>query len=179
MNNTAANIPFFTKAQTVLNTPGQFCFQLEDDEIKYGKNNVISKKRIDEILDSIKIIFKTISKNLEAFEKYDFTYYSNIQKKLKNFVNSKTLRFPGLQVINLNKNHIEIFTKIPERILICEKSDGVRYLLIHFSNNKFLFLNRNLEFFIADLIGGLPSAGNKNKQDWEIENLLDGELIVD
>lgn len=182
MSNQEKNIiiPSFLKADTVLNTPGQFSFQLEDEDIKLGKNSIINKKKIEEIIENIRMIFKSISKGLDDyFKKFDYSYYSSIIKKLNNFSNSKTLRFPGLQVINMSRDHIEVFSKIPERILICEKSDGVRYLLIHFANNKVLFLGRNLEFFLVDINEGLPSSGNANKSDWEIENLLDGELIID
>jgi ATP-dependent DNA ligase len=179
LTNNLPEIPQFIKSETVLHTPGQFIFQLlEDDEIKIGKNHQIGRKRIEEIVDAIRLIFKTISENIQKYSlNIDKPYYESIIRKLRNFVNSKTLRFPGLQVINMSKDHIEVFSKICERILICEKSDGVRYLLIHFSNGNILFVGRNLEFYLIQTVTPLPTSG-KHK-DWEIENFLDGELIVD
>ena len=111
--NILLNFPTYTKADTILTNPGQFIFQLlEDDEIKIGKNHQISKKRIEEIIDAIRLIFKTISDNLTKYSAGgDRSYYDTIIKKLKYFVNNKTLKFPGLQVINLTKDHIEIFFK--------------------------------------------------------------------
>lgn len=177
--NNLPEIPKYIKSETVLHTPGQFIFQLlEDDEIKIGKNHQISRKRIEEIVDAIRLIFKIISENIQKYSlSIDKPYYESIIRKLRNFVNSKSLRFPGLQVINMSKDHIEVFSKICERLLICEKSDGVRYLLIHFSNGNILFVGRNLEFYLIHTVTPLPTSG-KHK-DWEIENFLDGELIVD
>ena len=176
-----SNIPVFTKADTVLNTPGQFFFQItEDNEIKYGKNNTLNKKKVDEIKTNIQLIFKKIADNLKLDIEKDYSYYKVIINKLEKFSNAP-FRFPGLQVINLTKDHIEVFSNISERILICEKSDGVRYLLIHFVNDITLFLGRNLEFYFVELNFKFPKNKHETlgRSEWEIENFLDGELILD
>lgn len=50
MKNININIPTFSKTENVLLTPGQFCFQLnQEDDIKMGKTNIISKKKVEEI----------------------------------------------------------------------------------------------------------------------------------
>ena len=187
-SNSIPNIPLFTKADSVLNTPGQFFFQAtEENEIKYGKNNTLNKKKVEEIKTNIQLIFKKIGENLKSELEKDHSYYNPIIHKLERFSNSN-LKFPGLQVINLTKDHIEIFSKICDRVLMCEKSDGVRYLLIHFVNDIILFLGRNMEFYFVELNFKLPrskydnsqtSAQNRNRSEWDIENFLDGELVLD
>jgi hypothetical protein len=171
------SVSSFSKKETVLNNPGNFLFQVsEDEEIVLGRNQQMSKKKIETIIHNIREVFKSISENISKYHA-EVPYYEGIIKKLKNFVNSRCLRFPGLQVINLCKEHIEIFSRINERLLICEKSDGVRFLLLQFANGKIFFVGRNLEFYEIETDVKLSSSGKK--KDWEIENFLDGELILD
>ena len=64
----------------------------------------------------------------------------------------------------------------PEGFLICEKTDGVRYLLLVISGDAFL-INRKNEFFTGINLETLPS-GYKRKNGVEI-HLFDGELVQD
>lgn len=174
-------IPNYSKADTILNTPGHFYFQFYEDtnDHKVGNSVNITKKEIEQIKNNIHLTFSEISDNLKKYNKSEYwDYYKNIVNKLERFSHSSQLRFPGLQVISLSQENVELFSKVPEKLLICEKSDGVRYLLIHFKNGKVLFLGRRLEFFIVDLVTNLPKIPT-NKFDWEIINLIDGELILD
>jgi hypothetical protein len=180
MNN--FNITSISKPDTILNNPGKFFFQIgEDNEIKTSNLIQINKKSVDAIKTNILLIFKKISENLKLIANVDKDYYGTIISKLERFsnINNFTFRFPGLQVNSLNSQHVEVFSKYPDRLLICEKSDGVRFLLIQFENGKTIFLGRNLEFFIVDLTVTLPKSQGPKRSDWEIEHFIDGELIID
>lgn len=194
-------ISTYQEKDSILNIPGHFFFQItSENEYKLNKNP-ISKKFYDEIKFNLINIFKSINESLKRSlnsinpSQYSdlYTYYSEICSKLDRFCDNSKSRgfsFPGLQVISLGSKQLETFAQIKEKILICEKSDGVRYLLIHFANDKHIMLGRNLEFYYCDFTVKLPNiynTGGFNKQngfsnishEWEIINLLDGELIVD
>ena len=69
----------------------------------------------------------------------------------------------------------------PKNVLICEKSDGVRYLLVHFYNEKVMLFNRKMEFYEVELDIKLPKSSNlisnsnrtnHSKQPYDVENFL-------
>jgi ATP-dependent DNA ligase len=172
------NVPSYTKAESILNVPGKFFFQIEDNDVK--PYSPLNKKIAETIKTNIQLVFKKISDNLRN-PTSNVEYYKDVVSKLDRFANTNyNFRFPGLQVKSLNDFHLETMSKCPDRVLICEKSDGVRFLLFQFANNKVLFLGRNLEFFIVDLTEILPkSQYNAMRNEWDIEHFLDGELIID
>jgi hypothetical protein len=175
------NITSFSKPDTILNCPGKFFFQItEDNEIKFS-NIPMNKKAVDLIKTNIQLIFKQISDKLKEIRHMDPDYYNSVISKLERFSNINfSFGFPGLQVKSLNTKHADLFSKYPDRLLICEKSDGVRFLLIQFENGKTVFLGRNLEFFIVDLTVNLPKSHSSGKHnEWDIEHFIDGELIID
>jgi len=193
-------INIYNKKDSILNTPGQFFFQIKEDG-EYKTNNVhISRKIFDEIKIKIISTFKTISQNLKLMvnrfsagsENDKIRYYTDIFNKLDKFVDlsyNRGFNFPGLQVISLTSKQTDIFAQLKKRVLICEKSDGVRYLLIHFANGKSVMLGRSLEFFLVEFTSKLPvnikNAGPHSanvshiNNEWEIVSILDGELILD
>lgn len=101
----------FSKLDYVLNNPGQFYFQItEDDGIKYSNNIAIQKKFVDLIKNNIQEVFKHISENLKTCLNINYEYYTSIISKLDRYCSSNnSFKFPGLQVINLNNQHIEFF----------------------------------------------------------------------
>ncbi len=192
-------IHVYNKKDSVLNTPGQFFFQIKEDG-EYKSNNVhISRKIFNEIKIKIITSFKNISQNLKllinkfaaGIENDKIKYYTEITNKLDKFVDlsyNRGFNFPGLQVISLTSKQTDVFAQLKERVLICEKSDGVRYLLIHFANGKCVMLGRSLEFFLVDFTTKLPIFKNaiintnnmgNTSNEWEIISILDGELILD
>lgn len=195
-------INVYNKKDSVLNTPGQFFFQIREDGDYKSNNSQISRKIFDEIKNKIISAFKTISQNLKltlnrfsaGSENDKIKYYTEITNKLDKFVDSSNYRgfnFPGLQVISLTSKQTDLFAQMKERVLICEKSDGVRYLLLHFANGKCVMLGRSLEFYLVEFTSKLPLVVNKGgnvsnvgksgntSSDWEIVSILDGELILD
>ena len=173
----------------ILNSPGQFYFSINrNSEYNSNKRLNLNKKEMKKITDNIILVFEQIYKSLKSInncneEIKELNILIKIIKKLEKFViNSKnTFRFPGLQVVNFTKNMLKPFCLNSDRILICEKSDGIRYLLIVFKNGKYLFFNRRDEFYLIDPVIKIPinTCNSFSKDEWEIEHLLDGELILD
>lgn len=181
--NILANIYHISSADEILNRPGQLYFYFDFDESKFksGQRLQINNKEMKKISDNVILVFENILKMLKStLSDEEKSYFSKIIKKLENYNhNSKSsFSFPGLQVVNLTKLMVKPFCLYSHRILICEKSDGVRYFLITFRNGKCLFFNRKEQFFTVELSSPLPSSESK-ADDWEIENILDGELILD
>ena len=184
MGDLYSNIYSVTNADSMLNNPGQLFFKFEEGEYKTNPRHTLNKKEMKKITDNIVITFEQILKSLKlTCHDQQKEYFKKMLKKLERYVtsNSSSFSFPGLQVINFTKAMLKPFSLHHERILICEKSDGVRFFLISFKNGKNLFFNRKEEFFLIETVVSLPHSNmNKiGKDDWEIENMLDGELIID
>ena len=85
--------------------------------------------------------------------------------------------FPGSQPVSLLQSHL--LTLREQDYLVCEKSDGVRYLLLMHKNsldksNSVYLVNRKFQFIsLPDFQQVLPMVTNFQ------DVLLDGELLVD
>jgi hypothetical protein len=164
----------------VLTNPGIFAFQLDDKQIKIGKAKYIFNEGIaKQIQRIITQCFLRISSDLQSLIPQNPEYLSQIDTKLQKFILNNKFRFPGLQVINITKQLLKFFSYMPDRFLICEKSDGVRYILLHFANGLSLFVGRNLEFYMVNINEKLYNTYTNNQNDWELIHFLDGELILD
>ena len=171
--------PVMRNIDFVLNNPGIFAFQIQEDRTtKMGKNRFrYDNGAINTIQQNIAFTFNSIIEQLEHFRHQSPNYLSQIITKLQRFVHNRRFLFPGLQVINITRSLLNFFSHFPHRFLICEKSDGVRYLMLHFHNGINLFIGRNLEFFQVKLTEKLGQSDNFN--DWRIVHFLDGELVID
>lgn len=94
-----------------------------------------------------------------------------MKEQMKEFIKTKfgsnnIDRFPGPQPVSIEKKHIPLLSK--NRYLVCEKTDGVRHLLVCFTdaeNRKLCALvNRSFDFTLFPLT--CPR-----------DTLLDGELL--
>lgn len=73
--------------------------------------------------------------------------------------------FPGPQPVSIERRHIPLLRKDP--YVVCEKTDGVRFVFISFKHNGkriCTFVNRNLEFYVVPV---------KIMKD----TVLDGEVV--
>jgi hypothetical protein len=71
-------------------------------------------------------------------------------------------RFPGPQPVSIERRHFSILERQP--YLVCEKTDGLRHLLVSFTDGVFL-VNRSFESFAIKI--RVPK-----------DTLLDGELVA-
>jgi mRNA guanylyltransferase len=94
-------------------------------------------------------------------------------KMIKKMIAKRNSFFPGAQPVSMSLSNL---TKIQKNtFLVCEKSDGVRYLLCQTKSGSYL-LNRKNTYFQCniDAIRIIPEACQRN-----LYFLLDGELIID
>ena len=171
--------PTLKNIDAVLNNPGIFAFQIEEDgTFKFGKNKYLFNTSVIQTIKTFILdVFKNIVEQLKYYEHQSPNYLSQIISKLSRFVGNHRFGFPGLQVINISREILNFFSHMANRFLICEKSDGVRYLMLHFANGVNMFIGRNLEFFQVKFTEKLGQTDNPN--NWKIVHFLDGELIVD
>ena len=173
------------KVEEILENPGLFCFRIDKQNNSYvlGKNiRNYGEKEINEIKKNITGVFQHISEEIQKYENLNPEYLGHIINNLNfGYNNKKKFNFPGLQVINMDREKLNYFTHWPDRFLLCEKSDGVRYLLIQYKNGICHLVGRNLEFFEIICSERLPPpyARIQLYSDWSIEYFLDGELVLD
>jgi len=173
------------KVEEILENPGLFCFRIDNQNNSFvlGKNtHNYGEKEINEIKKNIIGVFQHISEEIAKYENDNPEYLGHIVNNLNfGYNNKKKFNFPGLQVINMDREKLNYFTHWPDRFLLCEKSDGVRYLLIQYKNGICHLIGRNLEFFEIICSEKLPPpyARIQLYSDWSIEYLLDGELVLD
>ena len=175
----------FSKSEEILENPGLYCFRIDNKNNSFvlGKNiRNYEEKEISEIKRNITRVFQYISEEVKKYENCNPEYLGHIYNNLNSGYNySKKFNFPGLQVINMDREKLNYFTHWPNRFLLCEKSDGVRYLLVQYKNGICHLIGRNLEFFEIICSEKLPPpfASIKLYNDWNIEYFLDGELVLD
>ena len=177
----------YTQPEEILENPGLFLFRIDNknNTIVEGKQK-FSEGDVNGIKNNITKVFTTISKEIEKFKNISPEYYEHIIKNLNagysdKIGDKKKFNFPGLQVINMDREKLNYFTHYPDRFLLCEKSDGVRYLLVQYKNGKCHLIGRNLEFFEIEYSGKLPPSfqNQTSYSNWGIDYLLDGELVLD
>ena len=172
----------YKEVEEILENPGILVFKLSNPNKVFPEKKRTNKYEINEvnvIKDNIIKVFQDISENIEKFKNQNPEYLGHIIKNLNSKYNNKSNKFifPGLQVINMDREKLNFFTHYSDRFLLCEKSDGVRYLLIQYRNGICHLVARNLEFFEIYISEKLPPS--QYGGDWNIDYLLDGELILD
>lgn len=166
------NVGLKSEQDKKLSEPGVFYFKItEEGEAKTNQKLNITKPTITRIKNNIQNVFKVIKENYKQDD-------ISIINSLNRLCGDLRLNFPGNQVVSITNNDLIKFQNDPQRYLICEKSDGIRYLLIQFYNRKLILLNRKLEFFLIETKNSFPEAKNK-LDDWELLNFIDGELVLD
>ncbi len=81
-------------------------------------------------------------------------------------------QFMGAQCVSLRRSHLVLFGE--SRFLVCEKSDGVRYLLYITRSSHSLLINRKNTIFTIRLSYLTP---NKSSSSLTMESLFDCELV--
>ncbi|KAJ3344769.1 Dcp1p-Dcp2p decapping enzyme complex alpha subunit [Entophlyctis luteolus] len=87
-------------------------------------------------------------------------------------------RFPGAQPVSFNKSHLEELEA--EDYYVSEKADGIRCLLLTTRNPKTkkhetFLIDRKNSYYYLNLL--LPKPDNI--REWQVDTVLDGELVLD
>jgi ATP-dependent DNA ligase len=106
---------------------------------------------------------ETINKNLEKILECEIK--TNAHKNTKNN-NTKNI-FPGSQPVAIEKKNLETLKK--NKYVVCEKSDGERYILIILKEYTIL-VNRNNEFFNVNI--------NIDQEILGQGSIFDGEMLI-
>lgn len=84
--------------------------------------------------------------------------------------------FPGAQPTSLTRQ--KVFDELLTRpYLVCEKTDGERYILLAHEGRVYL-IDRRVRFWLCPIQLPLPSS-DPRAPGWHHNTLLDGELVVD
>ncbi|VWU48408.1 RNA guanylyltransferase [Hepatocystis sp. ex Piliocolobus tephrosceles] len=97
---------------------------------------------------------------------------NKIRTKVNEMLRWKRRGFPGSNPVSLTKHNLKNLFK--KEYLICEKTDGVRYLLLVASNTTFL-IDRNYEIYKNNM--HIPTLHNLDEK--QQLTLLEGELVND
>ncbi|KAL1882772.1 hypothetical protein VTK73DRAFT_897 [Phialemonium thermophilum] len=103
-----------------------------------------------------------------------------LRREVANLLNRTNLSFPGAQPVSFERRHLEELRQ--QDYYVCEKSDGIRYLLylttdedgreLHYlidrKNDYWWIQHRNLHFPLKD-----------NDAGFHTDTLIDGELVMD
>ena len=172
----------YTNVDEILENPGILIFTLNNLNKIFPDKRFTNKYGVSEvnfIKENIIEVFQNICQTVNKCKEQNPEYLGHIVNNLNSRYNhSKKFNFPGLQVINMDREKLNYFTHFPERFLLCEKSDGVRYLLIQYKNGICHLVGRNLQFYEIYISERLPPSYYP-KEEWTIDYLLDGELILD
>ncbi|KAL9539702.1 hypothetical protein MBANPS3_010119 [Mucor bainieri] len=111
-------------------------------------------------------------------KRVDPTYSKVLQLRLKELLNSQNdSSFPGSQPVSFESKHLIDIER--EDYFVCEKSDGVRYLLFFLHSPKgpasFLFDRNKHWYYVPNLL--FPVRGREN--EFLKDTLMDGELVLD
>ncbi|KAJ3041165.1 Dcp1p-Dcp2p decapping enzyme complex alpha subunit [Rhizophlyctis rosea] len=107
-------------------------------------------------------------------------YASELKTKIATILNHKPDSFAGSQPVSFEKHHLEALEK--EDYFVCEKSDGVRYMLLLMVTPRgpagFMIDRKNIVHYV-DLQIPLPQRHPNDPVKFHNETLIDGELVVD
>ncbi|KAK8806834.1 hypothetical protein WA588_005634 [Blastocystis sp. NMH] len=90
--------------------------------------------------------------------------------------------FPGSQPVSMDRENVKYLSKL--KYCVCEKTDGVRYMLLIWKN-RFYFIDRKFEFHVlkdvdlgaaGSFLESLPYLDHINLNK---ATVLDGELLLE
>ncbi|KAI8906190.1 mRNA capping enzyme, catalytic domain-containing protein [Powellomyces hirtus] len=107
-------------------------------------------------------------------------YANDLRHKIKDLLGYKNDGFPGAQPVALTRDHLQSLER--EDYYVCEKSDGVRYLMLLMVTQKgpatFMIDRMNQLHYIDKMQFPLPRLPGDSIK-FHNHTLLDGELVVD
>lgn len=120
------------------------------------------KKIIDTINNLVMPVFEKVNKHPENNSNYKF----------------KRKQFLGAHPISLEKKHLREIRDFFGDFLVCEKSDGTRYLLYISNYGEAYLSGRGDDFYLVN-ISVHSSMVDQKAKDMSIMYIFDGELVID
>ena len=115
----------YRNVEEILENPGILIFKLNNPNKIFPDKKFTNKYNISEvnyIKRNIIDVFQNICENIDKCKEQNPEYLGHIVKNLNSRYNNKNkFNFPGLQVINMDREKLNYFTHFPERFLLCEK----------------------------------------------------------
>ncbi|OAA55563.1 mRNA capping enzyme alpha [Niveomyces insectorum RCEF 264] len=104
----------------------------------------------------------------------------SMRREVANLLRRQQLGFPGAQPVSFARKHIEELRK--QDYYVCEKTDGVRYLLYLTEDEEgnevqYLIDRKNDYWFLPP--GWLHLPRVEDETGFHVKTLVDGELVVD
>ncbi|KAL1914485.1 uncharacterized protein VTP21DRAFT_8868 [Calcarisporiella thermophila] len=107
----------------------------------------------------------------------DQQYQRVLQERLRELLNWKHDSFPGSQPVSFDHSHLQLLET--EDYFVCEKSDGIRYLMFMHNTAKgpatFLIDRKNSVRYVKHPMFPVKDHPGKYQND----TLVDGELVLD
>ncbi|KAI1335750.1 mRNA capping enzyme [Xylariaceae sp. FL0016] len=108
------------------------------------------------------------------------TLLHNMRQEVATLLNRSSPSFPGAQPVSFSRKHIDELRR--EDYYVCEKSDGMRYLLYLTEDEKhqevhYLIDRKNDYWFVNS--GSLHFPTPQSEEDFHKDTVLDGELVMD
>ncbi|ORZ00185.1 mRNA capping enzyme, catalytic domain-domain-containing protein [Syncephalastrum racemosum] len=107
----------------------------------------------------------------------DPQYSKTLHSRLKEILNFHLEGFPGTQPVSFESKHLAELQR--EDYYVCEKTDGIRYLLLFLQSPKgpasFLFDQNRVWYYVPNLL--FPMRGRD--KEYLKDTLLDGELVIE
>eukprot|EP00792_Barthelona_sp_PAP020_P001339 TRINITY_DN12121_c0_g1_i1.p1 TRINITY_DN12121_c0_g1~~TRINITY_DN12121_c0_g1_i1.p1 ORF type:complete len:531 (-),score=131.06 TRINITY_DN12121_c0_g1_i1:136-1698(-) len=102
----------------------------------------------------------------------------SLRNLVSGLCSTKSDMFPGSQVVSLDSDGL--LTLGSQEYQVCEKTDGVRFLLL-IKNNRSFFVDRNYNFFEVTVLTPLLPEEFEIYKRYPIheETIVDGELVKD
>lgn len=103
-----------------------------------------------------------------------------MRKEVATLLGRTATGFPGAQPVSFSRKHLEELLR--EDYYVCEKSDGMRYLLYmtddEEGNEVHYFIDRKNDYWYIDR-GSLHFPLPADRQKFHTATVLDGELVID
>jgi mRNA guanylyltransferase len=114
--------------------------------------------------------------------KIDGELLYTMRNEVAQLLDKKNTSFPGAQPVSFARRHIEELAQ--QDYYVCEKSDGMRYLLYLTEGDKgeeihYLIDRKNDYWYIPDAHLTLHLPQENNIEGFHVGTLIDGELVLD
>ncbi|KAI1074685.1 mRNA capping enzyme, alpha subunit [Whalleya microplaca] len=112
--------------------------------------------------------------------KISYEVVRSLRQEVADLLHRSTPAFPGAQPVSFTRKHLDELLR--EDYYVCEKSDGIRYLLYltedESGKESHYLIDRKNDYWYINT-GSLHFPTPHNQQDFHKGTVLDGELVMD